>query len=179
MGIRKYIPVIGVKYGQWTVISTEIKNSGSKNNRNSYFKVKCQCGREGWRNSYTLVNGTTKSCKSCCKTANNQNTFVTSYYNKVEKRAEKIKVEFDLSIDFLEKLIVKQKYICALSGIPIEFKPNYKKNRQTASLDRIDNKKGYTKENVQWVHKQINFMKGTMSQNTFIEMCKKVTSKCG
>ena len=42
----------------------------------------------------------------------------------------------------------------------------------TASLDRIDSLKGYTEDNVQWVHKHINFMKGSLSENKFIEYCK-------
>ena len=47
MGIRKYSnPIIGTIYGQWTIISTEIKNNGS-NNRSTYYKVRCQCGKEG------------------------------------------------------------------------------------------------------------------------------------
>ena len=53
------------------------------------------------------------------------------------------------------------------------------KNEQTASLDRIDNSKGYIVGNVQWVHKQVNFMKGTMEQKEFIKFCKLISSKCG
>ena len=64
MGIRKYNnPIIGTIYGQWTIISTEIKNNGS-NSRNTYYKVRCQCGKEGWRAAHTLISNTTKSCKS-------------------------------------------------------------------------------------------------------------------
>jgi hypothetical protein len=44
----------------------------------------------------------------------------------------------------------------------------------TASLDRIDSSKGYEEGNIQWVHKHINFMKRTYSQEYFIDMCKKV-----
>ena len=44
-------------------------------------------------------------------------------------------------------------------------------NVQTASLDRIDSTKSYNVGNVQWVHKDINFMKGSLSENKFIEYC--------
>ena len=30
MGTQKYIPIIGKQYGQWTVISTEIKRHSEK-----------------------------------------------------------------------------------------------------------------------------------------------------
>ena len=45
------------------------------------------------------------------------------------------------------------------------------KNR-TASLDRIDSNKGYTIDNVQWVHKDINKMKMDLEEDVFIDNCK-------
>lgn len=45
MGTQKYIPIIGKQYGQWTVISTEIKRHSEKNNRTAYFKVRFNYGR--------------------------------------------------------------------------------------------------------------------------------------
>lgn len=46
-----------------------------------------------------------------------------------------------------------------------------KKNR-TASLDRIDSSKGYLENNVQWVHKDINWMKQDYSHEEFLQYCK-------
>lgn len=47
----------------------------------------------------------------------------------------------------------------------------------------IDNRKnsslGYTTENVQWVHKDINRMKSDFSDNYFIEMCSNVALQKG
>ena len=47
---------------------------------------------------------------------------------------------------------------------------------QTASFDRIDNSKGYEVGNIQWVHKEINMMRGTLSVDRFIELCEFVVS---
>lgn len=47
----------------------------------------------------------------------------------------------------------------------------------TASLDRIDSTKGYTLDNIQWVHKHINVMKMDLDQEYFIKLCKLVTKK--
>lgn len=44
----------------------------------------------------------------------------------------------------------------------------------TFSLDRIDNNKGYEEDNVQFLHKNINYMKWTHNQDDFIELCRKV-----
>ena len=57
----------------------------------------------------------------------------------------------------------------------LEFLLNLEKKRKsdgTASLDRIDSSKGYIEGNIQWVHKDINRMKGDSSDNDFIKLCK-------
>jgi hypothetical protein len=59
--------------------------------------------------------------------------------------------------------------------LPLSFgnKAKDHKNR-TASLDRIDSSKGYTKNNIQWIYKPINSMKRDYTQERFIELCKLV-----
>lgn len=79
MGIQKHIPEIGKQYGQWTIISEEIKRGS---NRATYWRVRCQCGSESWRNASSLTTGKTNSCKSCSKTSNNINTYILSYYKQ-------------------------------------------------------------------------------------------------
>ena len=46
----------------------------------------------------------------------------------------------------------------------------------TASLDRIDSDGAYTIDNVQWIHKDINVMKNSFSEEYFMYLCKLV---CG
>lgn len=48
------------------------------------------------------------------------------------------------------------------------------KAETTISLDRIDSTKGYIEGNVQWVHKSVNIMKSTLTQEQFINFCKLV-----
>lgn len=64
---------------------------------------------------------------------------------------------------------------CAISGLDI-YLPKSKKDpvSQTASLDRIDSKKPYIEGNVQWVHKIINVMKQSLSDEEFIQYCRTV-----
>lgn len=173
----KYLPEIGKKYGQWEVISTEIK-SGSlvkgSSDRTSYWKVICKCGRETWRSSNALVYNKTNSCKSCCKTINEQNTYILSYLRKVKNRAETSKFEFNIDANYIEQLYINQNKKCVLSGLDIIFRPNYMVSEQTASLDRIDNTKGYIQGNVQWLHKDVNNMKHTFTQKYFIQLCKSI-----
>lgn len=62
---------------------------------------------------------------------------------------------------------------CALTGWEISI--SY--DSRTASLDRIDNSKGYIKGNIQWVHTMVNMCRNKYTLEKFIEMCKSVASK--
>jgi len=48
---------------------------------------------------------------------------------------------------------------------------------QTASLDRVDSRKGYVVGNIQWVHSMVNMSKNKYPQDKFIEMCRAVTQR--
>ncbi len=62
-----------------------------------------------------------------------------------------------------------QGYRCAISGVELKVVRN---GTQTASLDRIDSSKGYTRENIQWLHKDVNLMKRNMTDENFVQWCK-------
>jgi hypothetical protein len=83
------------------------------------------------------------------------------YLGRVKKRARVRKLKFNLDSDFIEELLVNQGYRCAITNSPIEFKGFEKETTiyDSASLDRIDNKRGYVKDNVQWVMLGVNYMK--------------------
>lgn len=89
--------------------------------------------------------------------------------------ANKRGLEFDLTIDYLWDLFVKQDKKCALSKVDIELHRHTKHGkRNTASLDRIDSTQGYVEGNVQWLHKDVNNMKGSLTQHGCVELCKNI-----
>jgi len=89
---------------------------------------------------------------------------------KKDKKSRKA-LEISITIEDAWDLFLKQDKKCALTGLLLKIDI---KSNGTALLDRIDSSKGYTIDNIQWVHKDINFMKKNYSQDYFIEMCKKV-----
>lgn len=91
------------------------------------------------------------------------------YHEHTKHSARRRKLEFNLSKEFMTNLLAKQNNKCIFSGLEISL------SNATASLDRIDSSKGYTEDNVQWVHKDVNFMKHKMNNQEFIEMCKLIT----
>lgn len=125
----------------------------------------------------SLLNGHTQSCG--CKhvdTLNKTyNNITGTWFNYLKKGALNRDLEFNITKEYLDALLIKQNFKCKLSGIPIKIGSYRIKDDITASLDRIDNNKGYIEGNVQFVHKYINYMKWTHNQEYFIELCKKVT----
>jgi hypothetical protein len=88
-------------------------------------------------------------------------------YTRLRRSAEKREYTFEVSIEYLWNLFQEQKQICAITG---DYIPTIKE----ASLDRIDNSKGYIEGNVQWVTHQANVSKHIMSMDELYEFCKKV-----
>lgn len=62
---------------------------------------------------------------------------------------------------------------CALSGVELNMKSCYE---VTASLDRIDSYNEYSYDNIQWIHKDLNIMKGCLTTEEFVERCLSVAS---
>jgi len=86
---------------------------------------------------------------------------------------------FDLSIEQAWTQFEEQERKCALTGTPLIIAPKTSGvgsvSKTTASLDRTNNSLGYTVENIQWVHQDINQMKGTFTMDRFLEICRAVT----
>ena len=98
-----------------------------------------------------------------------------TYFNKIICCAKKRNIHFDLTIEDITELLVRQDFKCALSGV--EIYAGYNSDRtQTASLDRIDSSKGYVIKNVQWLHKDVNIAKMALTQQDFIQLCLAVAS---
>lgn len=79
----------------------------------------------------------------------------------------------DLTIQYAWELFIKQNKKCALSGLDISLNKCYKE-KNTASLDRINSSKGYSKSNIQWVHKDVNFIKGSLNERDFVSFAKNI-----
>jgi hypothetical protein len=95
------------------------------------------------------------------------------YYKTCKSGAKSRNLEFKITKEDMYDKYMSQNGKCALSGLDIRIERNYKKMKEgmTASLDRIDSTKGYTLDNIQWVHKHLNKMKMNFDNDYFIKMC--------
>lgn len=97
-----------------------------------------------------------------------------TYWGSIIRHATNRKLEFSITIEDGWNLYIKQNRKCALSGVDIYFGES-NACPYTASLDRIDSNKGYTLDNVQWVHTKVNIMKNKFDQTEFIDFCSKIS----
>jgi hypothetical protein len=85
-------------------------------------------------------------------------------------------IEFDVDREYLLNLYNKQDGKCFYSGLKMEIALKHDKiNNRTLSIDRIDSKKGYTKDNIVLCCDNINTMKMQMDKKEFMNLCKIIT----
>lgn len=176
---------VGDTFGNWTVVDNNIlpiyPNSVSLTRYAKGVLVRCPHGVEVRRNITSLRRGDTSGCVQCGSESKFKGVGLlsSSYVSSIKLGARKRGLSFTVTTEHLWNLFEQQHRQCKLSGLNITLDPEYstscrrgkKEITQTASLDRIDNTKGYVEGNVQWVHKWVNLMKSDHSQEYFVELC--------
>jgi hypothetical protein len=100
--------------------------------------------------------------------------FRMSWFRKYEYHAEARSKAWGITTDDAVDVFEGQGGRCALTGVPLTTNGRFRDI--TASLDRIDNAKGYEKGNIQWIHKALNLMRGDMPLGEFVRACRRVAS---
>lgn len=97
-------------------------------------------------------------------------------YRNAKRRALLTGKEIDIDTEFLEELWVKQNGCCAKTGNKFVLETNGLANKSpyNPSVDRIDNTKGYTKDNVQLVTYHYNIAKSTYTEEQLIQLAKDI-----
>lgn len=115
-------------------------------------------------------------CKLCRKNYKHEiNQSLDTHIRKKLRmiKEDRRKLENNLDLQFLIDLWNQQNGKCAISGKLMSHKANPRMHNLTnGSLDRIDSKKPYFKNNVQWVCWIVNRMKGENSVEDLLEWCK-------
>ena len=170
--------LINKQFGKLLVIKYDGKKIYGKHNRHLWL-CKCECGIEKVIKEDSLKTGNTKSC-GCSKRKTGKDNHCYKGYEKITGRfwssiqqsAKVRNLDFNITIEYIWDLFNHQNGKCKISRSYIYFGSS----KNTASLDRIDSKKGYIKGNVQWVHKIVNQMKWDSNQEEFIQWCKQIAN---
>lgn len=170
--------------GNLEIVSLGVSQKEANGSNRQTYNVKCKlCGDISNVLRQNLVRNSRKCCKNCMK-AGEKNRLWKGYndlsltcFHDIRNGAIARNLEFSVTMDQLWNLYEKQNKKCSLSGVNIHFDietPFWKGRKPTASLDRIDSKRGYIVENIQWVHEDVNWMKQDFTQEEFINWCKKI-----
>lgn len=193
--MRKVVIIdVGYNCGKLTVIRESSVSERPKNDKShTYYKCLCDCGNTTIVKKHDLIRHHKLSCGCHRKSVgtahlkkwrsnggiNSNSQFVGDVSGTIWYRIMSNAKERNLNITITKKdawnLFQKQNGICALTGMKLTLSPLSKdKHTNTASLDRIDSSLGYSENNVQWIHKDINLMKLDFPNEYFIAMCKRV-----
>lgn len=159
---------------------TAIKKVKTNREQKTTWLCKCDCGKELEVRVSRLFNNETRSCG--CKLLGRFNNkykgtlnISASYWNSICRSAKERGYELSITIEDAQEQFSKQEGKCALTGIDLfPCESRHSSGQWTASLDRKDSQLGYIKDNIQWIHKDINRMKWHYEQDYFIELCKLV-----
>lgn len=145
----------------------------------SHKRICVDCGKE-YEKFKTMNNQDSKRCDFCNKNQQNQDSKRTrernykneNYRNKEKYFKDYIKgslkrdYEFTLTFEEFSDLVDKECFYC-----------DYKKDEEVNGIDRVDNSKGYTKENSVPCCEICNRIKLAYHPLFFIEKCKMIDSE--
>lgn len=145
---------------------------------NATWWCRCGCNRLVKFTSTILRNKPDIECGYCSRRKGFKRISGKFWYD-YRKGAQKRQIPWEITIEYLWELWLKQEKKCALSGLDLTLPQSsidFSTRNYSASIDRIDSSIGYVEGNIQWVHKIINLMKQSFSQSVFIQMCKAVAN---
>ncbi len=174
----------GRKYGKLTVLGYSHSNRYStdkkKSNSRSFWKCRCDCGKEVIVVSYNLSSGTAKSCgcrrsETALKKFNYKEAELGAtgqVYCSYRTQARARGYEFLLTKEEFSNIFRKECNYCGSIGLS-----NHKYRRNNfpyTGIDRIDNTRGYTLDNSVPCCKFCNSMKNVLSAEDFLSHIKKI-----
>lgn len=172
--------LIGKRIGKLVVIQFLGSREG-----NGLWKCKCDCGNEKEYISKLLNYGAVRSCGCLQKEKASQHIKTLAKQLKPETlinwviagyrhRAKEKGSVFGLSLEECSKLFSQNCHYCKAS--PSSFKTNKTNTSQFYynGIDRIDNSRGYEKDNVVSCCGQCNRAKGVLSQKDFYDWIQRV-----
>lgn len=142
--MKKFIDLTNKKFGKWTVI----ERGSLDTDGHIKWICECECGIRKEVNRSSLRNGRSKGCQKCCKT-NFKHGFSRSDTYKV----------WDAMIQRCENPMSPNYILYGIRGIKVcdrwkesflNFLEDMGERPKKLTLDRIDNDKGYFKENCRW-----------------------------
>ncbi len=121
----------------------------------------------------------TESCTDQLDSGNRRDEY-TPFKWYLRRCKDRKKKECNLTLVYLKELWLNQKGVCPFSGCKLTLR-EFNDKRQClpydASIDRIDNSKGYIQGNVRFVSLMFNLARQSWSDNDVILFCRDVANE--
>jgi len=158
-------------FENWTVIK-KIKGT-------TKWLCKCKCGKELEIYGSALTTGKRKQCRKCYSDKQRHHVVNSCFLHRSKNNAKKRNYEFSITKDDILSLYYRQNKKCRFcqdSIVVPKTQKEFKNCNNIASIDRIDNNKGYNQNNIQLTCLKCNLGKQSMSDLEYINHCKKVVN---
>lgn len=180
----RWIDISGKRFGHLVGLYPTVRCD--TNNSKEKWVMLCDCGKEKEVKKGHLLYQGVISCGCKNSGGKNHHSFTGhegiygSFWRRIKFNAEKRNIRFDLSIEDAWDIWNKQNGICVYTGIKLilprgEYKNSVDIPKNSASLDRINSKDHYHKNNIQWIHKNVNQMKWATNEKDFLNLCYMIT----
>jgi len=177
---------IGEKFGRLTVIGLERKQYHTEDRPRTMYVCKCDCGKTAVVRSVSVRKGLTRSCGCLAiekATGRNNAGALRKYqasfnhlyhmYSTACIKSNKRNLTFSLTKQQFRKLTKQNCTYCGKSPSNVN-KGEYYGYYVYSGLDRIDNEKGYTLDNVVPCCKVCNWMRRLLPQEEFLTKVKQI-----
>jgi hypothetical protein len=163
-GCRKTAKIAGQKFNKLTAIEI-----CGKRGRRNLWRCLCDCGNYTTASVDDLRSSDKKSCG--CLNANHNDSCWTGYgeisgskWDSIKRGASIRNLDFQITMQEAWLIFENQNRKCFLTNDELSFgKTRATISDTTASLDRIDSSGVYEKNNLCWIHKDLNWIKNDMS----------------
>ena len=179
------IDITGMKFGKFTIIK-QVPTPAKYKNKGANWLCKCVCGNKKIMRGSEIKFGNTKSCG--CSTSElmrqsrrledglSQKRTVFTYY---VRNAKQKNISFKLTFNQLIDLTSSNCFYCGTKPSNIQKSKNNCGDYIYNGLDRLDNKKGYTLDNVVPCCKICNIAKNTRELKEFKDWIIRVANHLG
>lgn len=165
------------QFNDWKVLNEYIIDDKT---RKVKWKCECKCGIIKYVFASDLKSNKSKRCHSCgiiySNSQKNSIPLINTFWGKIKQSASVRNIEFLITKEQAYNKFLEQDKKCIYTKLDLYFNSSSVKTDGNASLDRIDSSKGYTIDNIQWVHKKVNQIKMDLSHDDFIKICYLVTN---
>ena len=136
----------GDKFGRLTITGEKFYKLNSRGYKDIYYKCQCDCGAEKTVAKYSLTSGHTKSCGCLTKTHGMSGTPIYKTWKAMRERCY-----YPKHIQYKDYggrgITVCDRWLNSFENFYSDMGDRPSKEH---SIDRIDNSKGYSKENCRW-----------------------------